>query len=129
LKRLAKNVELCTACKLCEELCSKTYFQEGNREKSSIRIEKDHERISAIVACSQCGVCMEICPAQAIYQDKNGIVRIKKDLCVGCFACVGFCPEGAMFWHHQHLEPFKCVACGICAKQCPTGAVFIEEVV
>lgn len=128
MKRLAKKVELCTACQLCEDLCSKTYFKEENREKSSIRIETGEKGDSSIIACTQCGVCMEICPAQAIYRDKNGIIRIKKELCVGCFACVGFCPEGAMFQHHEYLEPFKCVACGICTKQCPTGAIFIEEV-
>lgn len=122
LKRLAKNESLCIGCEECEKVCSETYFKEINKEKSAIQI-KD----KTITVCSQCGECIDVCSVGAISRDKKGVVRINKKLCVGCFMCVGFCPELAMIMHGDMLEPFKCVACGQCAKSCPTQAIYISE--
>lgn len=126
MKVLSKKEELCISCHICEQTCSKAFFKVDDIEKSCLRIKNVGDKVS-IVTCTQCGVCIEICPVEAIYRDKNDIVRIKKDICVGCLACVGFCPEEAMFYHDDYREPFKCVSCGLCAKQCPTEAIFIEE--
>lgn len=122
MKLLAKNESLCISCGECEEVCSKTYFKETNREKSCIQVEDQK-----ITVCSQCGECIDICSVAAISRDKSGVVRINKKICVGCFMCVGFCPELAMKMQGDLLEPFKCVACGQCAKICPTHAIYISE--
>jgi Fe-S-cluster-containing hydrogenase component 2 len=126
LKVLRCKPELCIECHVCENTCSKLYFKEENAEKACIRIGKKDEK-QEINTCTQCGVCIDICPVQAIKRDKNGIVRIDKKVCVGCFMCVGFCPENAMFMHDDYIEPFKCTSCGQCAKNCPTGAIYISE--
>jgi carbon-monoxide dehydrogenase iron sulfur subunit len=122
MKILEKKSELCTYCRACESECSRTWFKEDNPEKSCIRITQDH-----IITCSQCGECINVCPVQAISRDSNGVVRIKKSICVGCFMCVGFCPESAMSMSHDYLEPFKCVACGQCAKKCPGEAIYLVQ--
>ena len=122
MKLLAKNESLCTGCGECEQVCSNTYFKETNKEKSAIQINDQK-----ITVCTQCGECIEVCSVGAISRDKKGVVRINKKLCVGCFMCVGFCPEQAMMMHGDLLEPFKCIACGKCAKICPTQAIYISE--
>lgn len=127
MKVLAKKPELCIQCHACESTCSKTWFKEDNTLKSCIRISQNEDENAAITSCTQCGECIPICPVEAITRDKNGIVRINKSICVGCFMCVGYCPELAMFMHEEYLEPFKCVACGQCTKNCPTNAIFIEQ--
>lgn len=126
MKLLSKKEELCIACGACEEVCSKTYFKENNREKSCIQVEGGSE--STINLCNQCGLCIDVCPVRVIKRNKLGVVNIKKKECVGCFMCVGVCPEEAMRQHDDYIEPFKCIACGLCVKACPTGAIFIEEV-
>ncbi len=127
MKVLGKDASLCVRCHACEEACSGLYFKDIDRQKSSVRISAGAADATQITACSQCGVCADICPVQAIIRDTNGVWRIDKSLCVGCFACVGFCPEAAMFHHDDCLEPFKCVACGVCVKACPTGALFMVD--
>lgn len=122
MKLLAKDESLCIGCGECEEVCSNMYFKEINPEKSCIRV---HDK--KIQVCNQCGECIDVCSVAAISRDKNGVVRINKKLCVGCFMCVGFCPELAMKMHGDLLEPFKCIACGQCAKTCPTHAIYISE--
>lgn len=129
MKVLGKNPELCIQCHACESTCSNTWFKNDNAEKSCIRINgsKEDSAKAEITVCSQCGECIRICPVEALTRDKNGVIRVDKKNCVGCFMCVGFCPELAMFMHEDYLEPFKCVACGQCAKNCPTGAIFIVQ--
>ena len=126
MKVLIKNEELCIACGACEEVCSKTYFKESNKEKSCIQVEGG--TINSINVCNQCGVCIDVCPVKVINRNKLGVVTIKKKDCVGCFMCVGICPEEAMRQHDDYIEPFKCIACGLCVKVCPTDAIAIEEV-
>ncbi len=129
MKVLKKRPEVCVACHECETACSKTWFKEEDVKKSCILIGEGtgENGGNQITACTQCGECIDVCPAMAIARDGNGIVRINKRLCVGCFICVGFCPEFAMMVHKDHNEPFKCIACGQCVKVCPADALSIND--
>lgn len=119
----------CTGCHTCEETCSTTWFKVVDRAKSRLRIvEPDAAGTFEAVICTQCGECIDVCPTQALYRAKNGVVRLDAERCVGCLSCVGFCPIWAMRTHKDYLEPFKCVACGSCARACPEDALRIEEV-
>ena len=48
----------------------------------------------------------------------DGIVRLRAKDCVGCLACVGFCPTLVMYTVPEDVVPFKCIACGNCATYC-----------
>lgn len=126
MKVLKKNSDLCIGCHECEKACANTWFKVKDVEKSCIRIEETGDE-KVIVACTQCGECIDVCSIQALTRDKSGVVRLNKKTCVGCFICVGFCPELAMIMHGDMIEPFKCVACGQCVKVCPTNAIAISE--
>jgi Fe-S-cluster-containing dehydrogenase component len=128
MKVLSFDPELCTGCHICEEVCSETWFKVVDEEKSSIRIYDPDAGLFRAVFCNQCGECIEVCPTEALYRDKHGVVRLRDKLCVGCLSCVGFCPYLAMFFEPQESKPFKCIACGACAKECPTEALSIIEV-
>ena len=129
MKVLSFDPELCVGCHICEETCSDTWFKVTDPQKSSIRIyDDDGEGLLRAVFCNQCGACIAVCPTEALYRDKNGIVRIRKKQCVGCLSCVGFCPYLVMFYHPDQVEPFKCIACGKCADECPADALAIVEV-
>jgi carbon-monoxide dehydrogenase iron sulfur subunit len=128
MKVLSCDPELCVGCHICEEVCSDTWFKVTDAEKSSIRIHEDGDGGLSAVFCNQCGECIEVCPTQALYRDRKGIVRLKKKLCVGCLTCVGFCPYLAMFYHRDQIEPFKCIACGQCVDECPAEALAIIDV-
>lgn len=49
------------------------------------------------VDCTECGVCKDACPCDAIYQDEKGHYIVDPDLCVECGACLDVCEFGSVF--------------------------------
>lgn len=119
--------EKCNGCLECEKACSQVHFKtKEDGEKSAIRILKKDNQYQMHV-CDQRGLCLDICPVGALTRRKNGIVWLDKNTCIGCQACVGFCPIGAMKKSTARIEPFKCISCGSCAHACPENALELVE--
>ncbi len=78
--------------------------------------------------CDQRGLCLDLCPVGALSRRKNGVVLLDAKVCVGCQACVAFCPLGAMRKAPTRIQPFKCISCGSCVRACPTKALSLEDV-
>ena len=57
------------------------------------------------VQCQQCRnpPCVKACPTQATWKEKDGIVVIDYDWCIGCRCCMSACPYGAR--HFNFAEP------------------------
>ena len=63
--------------------------------------------------CNHCErpSCIEVCPAGATWQRRDGIVEIDHDLCWGCGACVDACPYDARFIDPVTKTADKCTFC------------------
>jgi ferredoxin len=64
---------------------------------SHIEKEKEVEIMAAKVdedACTACGACAEICPADAITVEDSA--KVDSELCTECGACVEECPLEAI---------------------------------
>lgn len=127
VKVLRFHPSKCKECKECEKACSNIHFKtdEGG-EKSAIRIIKSGKSYKMHV-CDQRGLCLDMCPVGALTRKKNGVVWLDKKICIGCQACVGFCPIGAMRKADVRIEPFKCISCGACVRACPENALELVE--
>jgi len=57
-------------------------------------------------------------------------VKMIKDRCTDCSACVPLCPVEALVVDGKtftvNLESAKCIACGVCIKACPTRALVLR---
>jgi ferredoxin len=54
-------------------------------------------------------------------------VRVDKDLCIGCGACIGVCPVSALLMEDDgkaFCDESICIDCGACISVCPTQAIF-----
>jgi heterodisulfide reductase subunit A len=49
--------------------------------------------------CSGCGICIELCPYNAIKKNEIGISSADNTLCGGCGVCAASCPERAITIH------------------------------
>jgi len=128
VKNLKFHAEKCKGCLECEKACSQVHFKtKDGGEKSAIRIIKTDKGYT-IHVCDQRGLCLDMCPVDALTRRKNGVVWIDKEICIGCQACVGFCPIGAMRKSDVRIEPFKCISCGSCVRACPEKALELIEV-
>ena len=57
------------------------------------------------------------------------MIKIRREVCGYCGACVSVCPNGALELIDAFLtvDNDNCTNCGICAKICPLGALEIED--
>lgn len=65
----------------------------GNRTLKSVR-----ELASFYFTCRRCddAPCINVCPADALEKDENGIVTRSLTLCIRCKSCVTACPFGTI---------------------------------
>jgi len=128
-KMILVEPDKCTGCRICEMICSfkSSNWNNFNPCQSSVRIIKVEELgVDLPVLCLHCEdpLCVDVCPMGAIKKTTDGIVRLDRDLCRGCKACLMVCPYGAISLFHG--EMVKCELCDgdpMCAKWCPTDAI------
>jgi Fe-S-cluster-containing dehydrogenase component/formate-dependent nitrite reductase membrane component NrfD len=83
------------------------------------------------VLCNQCDAapCVRICPTNALYRRRDGIVDLDADSCIGCRACMIACPYDQLFIDPNTHTAEKCNFCAnrvenallpACVSVCPT---------
>ena len=55
----------------------------------------------------------------------NLVLRVRKDLCLGCGLCADSCPRQAILLQSglAHIDQSRCNHCGLCLDVCPQGAI------
>jgi len=77
--------------------------------------------------------CVLACPSDALEIDERGVVLFIQDECTQCGLCAETCPNNAIFYNTIQDLYFKCDLCvgssygPLCAKLCPVGALTIRE--
>ncbi len=115
----ALDLSRCIGCRTCVHKCVEENNQSREPEIQWIRVlEMDQEsginlhhadpyydpelvpeegKFYVPVACQQCRnpPCVKGCPTGATWREKDGIVVVDYDWCIGCRCCVASCPYGA----------------------------------
>jgi len=85
----------------------------GAASRAAIPMAQRRLRTAAITAevdenkCVGCGICVELCPYNAIQKDEKGIARVTSAVCKGCGVCGASCPETAITMHNFTNEQLE----------------------
>lgn len=118
-KLIVKNPESCVGCHSCETACAKAYYKTDAIEYAVLRVHTDGRGAGEVRVCTQCGICADICPVEAIHPNAQGVFLIDRAVCIGCLACMDICPADVIAKSHDNDFATKCTACGLCARACP----------
>ena len=123
----ALDISRCIGCRRCVYACAAENNQSRDPQVHWIRVlqmDKDHGvdfthadayyqpdevpqegHFYVPVSCQQCqnAPCTKVCPTGATWTEKDGIVVIDYDWCIGCRCCMAACPYGAR--HFNWAEP------------------------
>lgn len=81
--------------------------------------------------------CVRVCPVGATERHADGIVRIDPDTCIGCRYCIQACPYDARFPNKENGIAEKCDFCThrlrsgrepACVETCPSRARVIGDI-
>jgi molybdopterin-containing oxidoreductase family iron-sulfur binding subunit len=125
----ALDLSRCIGCRRCVYGCVEENNQSRNPQTHWITVLEmdkergvdlndanafyDHETVPAPgkfympVACQHCEnpPCTKVCPVGATWKEKDGIVVIDYNWCIGCRCCISACPYGArrFNWTTPHI--------------------------
>ena len=80
--------------------------------------------------------CIEICPTNALFKRDDGIVDFDSDLCIGCKSCMQACPYDAIYIDKDTNTAAKCNFCAhrvdnglepACVTVCPTQSIWVGD--
>lgn len=131
--------ERCVGCQSCTVACRSEWDVPLGFARTRVRpagVGGAFPNISSAFYVSQCNQCerpscLAACPTGATYQEASGVVRINKQLCIGCGSCVSACPYGARYVDAAKGTADKCDFCtprvekGLepaCVATCPAKA-------
>ena len=99
LARKGKNIVLVD----CDVECPNDYLLLGQVLKNPI--EKAYAQFPKLDKrkCRKCGICVEACRNNAIFQPPGGYPIFIKSLCSGCGACWNICPFGAISVKNEQI--------------------------
>jgi Pyruvate/2-oxoacid:ferredoxin oxidoreductase delta subunit len=87
-----KSNVLCNCCNCC---CEMLRFATNEKTKGVLAPSRFQAKVE-VEACTSCGMCMEICPVEAIALNTDEIAEVNADACIGCGLCAATCPVEAI---------------------------------
>lgn len=121
------DLRRCVGCQSCTVSCA----VENRVPEGSFRtVVSDYEivragaprRIALPRLCNHCETpaCTTVCPTEATYRRRDGVVVVNNARCVGCAACVQACPYEGRFINRETGTADKC---SLCAHRIDRGLV------
>jgi Fe-S-cluster-containing dehydrogenase component len=124
----ALNLTRCVGCRRCAHACLKennqsreddqdiemAYIRVLEMNKGAINLETStvyydpatvpqKDKYYMPVQCHQCRQppCTKVCPVQATWQEKDGLVVVDYNWCIGCRYCMAACPYDARRFNYK----------------------------
>jgi Fe-S-cluster-containing dehydrogenase component/formate-dependent nitrite reductase membrane component NrfD len=132
----AIDLRTCIGCHACTIACKAEHEIPIGVNRCWVKtVEKgsfpETRRVFFPVLCNQCtdAPCVRICPTNALFKRRDGIVDLNAASCIGCRACMEACPYDQLFIDPNTHTAEKCNFCAnrvensllpACVIVCPT---------
>lgn len=129
----------CIGCHACTTACKSEHEVPVGVNRTYVKqVEKgtfpDVRRFFSVMRCNHCtdAPCVGICPTEALFIRKDGIVDFDNDRCIGCKSCTQACPYDALYIDPDTNTAAKCNYCAhridvglepACVNVCPEEAI------
>lgn len=126
---LRADSQRCSGCRACLLACSLHLFGENTPGKAALSVIPHFPAPGnyEVRTCTQCGVCAEVCPVDAVRSNGEGVYFVDPEACDCCGVCAVACPEQVIFVHPEVSAPYKCDLCGECVSFCGMHALSIVD--
>jgi len=126
----------CIGCRACVQACAECDTHRGVSLIHLDTVDRSATTQTVPMVCMHCEdpTCAEVCPADAIKQNENGVVQSSlKPRCIACSNCVYACPFGIPKMPSSFEQMMKCDMCydrtseglkPMCASVCPSDALW-----
>ena len=152
----------CKNALACQSACNKHHYITG--DNAWIKVYNMQESADTApywmpVTCQHCDepACVTVCPVDATFKRRDGLVLIDNERCIGCKFCISACPYSARILNWTDRESYvnndpnyspesslpaqhgvvsKCDFCAdrsregklpYCASSCPMGAIYFGD--
>lgn len=136
---MVTDLRRCVGCQACTASCNAEWDVPAGYARTRVQhtpvtgVFPDLAAGVLVAQCAQCddAPCVPACPSGATYRDERGMVRIDREVCVGCGYCVAACPFDARYINPILGKVDKCDFCAprldrgqqpACVATCPTHA-------
>ncbi len=129
----------CIGCHACTVACKSEHEVPLGVNRTWVKqVEKGvfphTSRHFSVMRCNHCSEapCVTICPTQALFIRKDGIVDFDNRRCIGCKSCMQACPYDALYIDPETHTAAKCNYCAhridiglepACVIVCPEHAI------
>ena len=141
---MVTDLRKCVGCEACTVACNAEWGVPAGFARTQVRktgISGTFPNLTSgihVAQCNQCDhpPCAEACPSGATHQGQDGIVRVDKDLCIGCAFCVAACPYDARYINPATKKVDKCDFClsrvergemPVCVNTCTAHAKYFGD--
>jgi ferredoxin len=83
---------LCNCCSCC---CEMLRFATDTKTKGVLAPSRFQAQVNT-GDCTSCGVCVDICPVEAIVLNADNVAEVSPEACIGCGLCASACPVDAI---------------------------------
>lgn len=115
------DLSRCKNLKKCQQACNHMHFVHPGQSWIKVYSMKDAEHTAPYwqpTTCMHCDEppCVKVCPVDATFKRRDGIVLIDSDRCVGCRFCMAACPYSSRVfnWEEPNIplemakQPYSC---------------------
>ena len=140
------DVDRCIGCHGCQVACKMENAVGLGSDRTLVKdigptgVYPDIQLYFLPVMCQHCEnpACVDVCPTGACHPDtSDGVVKIDRDVCIGCKSCAAACPYGVNTFHQELRVMDKCSICAqrrdigeqpACVKNCSGRALHVGDI-